>query len=75
MFLRWIHFKDGESPTIVPANGVGGITDKEVRWYRYVAGTENGDAYGGKNWEKIPSDDIYGQLKCVFTPDVTKQTE
>lgn len=75
MFLRWIHFKDGESPTIVPANGVGGVTGKEVRWYRYVAGTENSDTYGGKNWERIPSDDAYGQLKCVFTPDVTKQTE
>lgn len=75
MFLRWIHFKEGESPTIVPANGVGGVTDKEVRWYRYVVGTENNDTYGGKNWEKIPSDNAYGQLKCVFTPDVTKQTE
>lgn len=75
MFLRWIHFKDGESPTIVPANGVGGVTDKEVRWYRYVVGTENVDKYGGKNWEEIPSDTAYGQLKCVFTPDVTKQTE
>ena len=75
MFLRWIHFKDGESPTIVPANGVGGVTGKEVRWYRYVAGTENSDTYGGKNWERIPSDTAYGQLKCVFTPDVTKQTE
>lgn len=75
MFLRWIHFKDGESPTIVPANGVGGVTDKQVHWYRYVVGTENVDKYGGKNWERIPSDDAYGQLKCVFTPDVTKQTE
>lgn len=75
MFLRWIHFKDGESPTIVPANGVGGVTGKEVHWYRYVVGTENVDKYGGKNWEEIPSDVAYGQLKCVFTPDVTKQTE
>lgn len=74
--LRWIH--QDENSNIVKAlndNEIEGLTNYEVRWYKYKLGAPSPDSFMGAHWELINFSEDTDKTTYQLTADIAKEFE